>query len=91
VTEEVNIATLKMFLRKREPRNLEQRRLDVCLALRDSTGKVFGNLLVSIHLHHNNPTDEDLRGRHAAKDGVFNIFPGVFNISFLNFLEPSKG
>jgi len=32
---------------EREPGKAEQRKLDVWLALRDSTAKVFGNLLVS--------------------------------------------
>ena len=47
VTEEFNIAILKIFLKKRESRKVENRRLDAWRALRDSTGKLFGNLLLS--------------------------------------------
>ena len=46
-TEEVIVTTLETFPKKAESGKVDQTRLDVWLALRDSTGKVFGNLLVS--------------------------------------------
>jgi len=46
-TEEVNIATLKTVLKKREPGKSGPKKIGCRIALKDSTGKVIGNWLVS--------------------------------------------